>query len=188
MNFLKKFAEPMEIHGLADVRCQAYRMDGGRGKEKPDMRKCLGFGTCNVCDYLLISADAVVLIEDKRLAAWMQNIKKEIGGQEAYALCKLTRRLAQLKLCLKLYGSLLMLCELAKRDKSFAKMWQKKSSHFWFVLTDSDEKNAKALDYFCKNLTTQLTGELKPFVNKVNIFSVKNLPTEIKRLGDLPKP
>ena len=73
---LEKFLEPIELAGTPLKDHRAYRMDGE--SPQPDMRKDVGLGPCNCCDYFLLSKDdTIILIEETRLIDQHKNLQNE---------------------------------------------------------------------------------------------------------------
>ena len=56
---LEKFLEPIELAGTPLQDHHAYRMD--YKQSRPDMRLEVGLGTCNCCDYFMLSQDDTIL-------------------------------------------------------------------------------------------------------------------------------
>ena len=73
---LEKFLEPIELAGTPLQDHHAYRMD--YKQSRPDMRLEVGLGTCNCCDYFMLSQDdTIILIEETRLIDQHRDLQNE---------------------------------------------------------------------------------------------------------------
>ena len=173
---LNQFYEVIEIPGQAlDPNHKAYRMDNGQGK--PDMRRYLNLGTCHACDYFFISNGSIVLIEEKRLADKIKDTKQEFSylnedDKESFAL----ERVLQ-SLCLKVYGSLLMLSRLTSQCKEFAHLVEGGTRYdFWFVASGLEKKDIKHFEHIKDSLFSDLRSLLtKDFIRDVAVIRPQEL-------------
>ena len=89
---LDKFKKPIEVaQEVVDEKYTAYKMDST--VKESDMRKTVGLGTCQCCDYFLPEDQSIILIEETRLPP---EINEEV----------------ETEMKLKAYGSMLVLCRL----------------------------------------------------------------------------
>ena len=146
----------------------AYRVD----EKNNDMRKLCGMDESACCDYFLLREDSVVLIEDTRLGATVENLEEEFGGlgrdKEQEHILRTLRR----ENVLKIYGTLLMLCRLGSQFSCVQETLAKKKYDFWLVATDG---NVGANYAKGGKLQTRLGGTLGKAVRKINIISLDNL-------------
>ena len=102
--------------------CWAYRMDGAEdaGAGTPDMRADAGLDGLSCCDYLRMD-DKVILIEETEMAKTMLQIERDLervgGGRELRRnfIRDTVRERVVRENCLKVYGSLLLMCRLKLR-------------------------------------------------------------------------
>lgn len=121
---LATFLQQVEVGGSPlDPTCRAYRMDDT--EPQSNMRGTAGLGTCNCCDYFTFRDATLVLIEETRLPwqikdlrnEFAQDIHKDADELEERERDSVSRRvLTHLRQenKLKVYGSLLVLCRLAR--------------------------------------------------------------------------
>ena len=175
---LNKFYEVIEIDGQTlGPNYKAYRMDSGRNK--PDMRKCLGLGSCHSCDYFFISKH-IVLIEDKRFLDKEGEIKREVSylkadDKEDYALKEIVRILH-----LKVYGSLLMLSRLALQCEEFSE--GKTKYDFWFVDSSLVGGDIKYFQHIQSKLIDRLESTLtKNFIGEIAIMQIEGFKQRLDK-------
>ena len=173
----EEFAEDITVAGapLAPRR-KAYRMDGN--DPGPDMRKKVGLGTCNCCDYFTFGTrDAVILIEETRLAAQIEHLMQE------YSYLNSTHQRNHVIECilrenrLKVYGSLLILCRLfcAEADALAAPISSARKYSFWLVASvENSTDDVIAIDHVRDQLFRDLRGVLTSAV----VDSVEIVPAE----------
>lgn len=180
---LEKFLEPIEIAGKPlDEKYQAYRMDNG--SDKPDMRKDVGLGTCTCCDYFMCkNDDSVVLIEETRLMETVRNLKSEYHYLEDDEKTKFISKYIRQENRLKVYGSMLVLCRLAKVCKDAKDLLEKRTYKFWLIVSSMDAtEDAIVFD----NLKDFLLNELKGALTGNVIDDVEIMPSApfIERLSE----
>ena len=184
---LKKFLQPITLARKPLQNHQAYRMDDT--SEQSNMRKDVGLGTCNCCDYFLISNGTVVLIEETQLLQKFEDLKNEynylsVTDQEAFV----NENIRQ-ENWLKAYGSMLVLCRLASVCKEAKDLFGTKKYKFWLVvsdtnMTDAEEFEANMIfDHLKDNLYLDLKSLLSgKIVDDVEIVPshefVRKLPTQ----------
>ena len=151
----------------------AYRMDGT--SSGANMRASAGLGTCNCCDYFTLSSGTVVLIEETRLVAQIRDIKKTLAHlQEGERNGRLVRSLKH-ENRLKVYGSLLVLCRLAREleDKEEAAAVSG-IADFWLAFSDDmTHDDARGIDHF----RAELMGDLRSVLTPAVVKDVRIVPT-----------
>ena len=108
-------------------------------RQRPDMRKTVGLGTCNCCDYLTIKDDTVVLIEETQLMEMIKNLKSEYQYLSEDDKSKFVDKCILQENKLKVYGSMLVLCRLDTACND-AKILRKKRYDFWLVISGPYKK------------------------------------------------
>lgn len=189
---LATFLQHVEAGGSPiHPRCQAYRMDGT--EPGSDMRASAGLGTCNCCDYVTFLDATLVLIEETRLRWQIKNLQREfaqdiqktiveLGEAEWKGVNQRVLRHLRQENKLKVYGSLLVLCRLAKvvDGKAVAEALTQRAS-FWLV--DSDLASGDDV-IFVDSLRGQLDRDLRSaltgkVVGRVEILPVDKLRTRL---------
>lgn len=181
----EEFLEDITVAGapLAPSR-KAYRMDGN--DPDPDMRKKVGLGTCNCCDYFTFGTrNAVILIEETRLAEQIAHLKQK------YSYLNSTDRDNHVIECilrenrLKIYGSLLILCRLfyGETDAPATPITSEGKYSFWLVasvgnLTDDVIAIDHVRDQIFHDLIGGLTDDLKGVLGSAVMDSVEIVPAE----------
>lgn len=192
MSALDQFLESVEIAGLpVNIAYRAYRMDNGEGK--PDMRKHLGLGTCDTCDYFFVRGDSIILIEEKQINARIENSKEKFENlcsnfirrecMEKFMEKKIVKLMdgEKKKIRLKVYGSMLMIRLLVSRCDKFSDKTKGKKYDFWFVASDVREDDMKYLDNLESNLFKELRGTLtEAFIRNVEVLTPKVLESKLK--------
>lgn len=196
---LASFLEPVKVGGsrIHPTR-QAYKMDGT--KPNPDMRASVGLGTCNCCDYFAFLDAKLVLIEETRLRCQIEDLRKcfaqdiqkdvvELDEHEWKRVNQRVLRRLRQENKLKVYGSLLVLCRLAKAlgDGVGAKALASRAS-FWLVYSES--AGGDDVIFFdslkgrlASDLRSALTGEV---VGEVEILPVGRLATKLPATPMVP--
>jgi len=171
---LEEFLEPIELAGTP-LNYQAYRMDGNT--PSPDMRKDVGLGTCNCCDYFVLSKEgAVVLIEETELMAQIKGLKDEYNYLRGTNQTEFVTKYIRQENRLKAYGSMLVLCRLAAVCKDAKDMLQTKKYKFWIVVSGMySTEDAR----FFRNLKNPLLNELKSVLTGEIVDSVEILPFHV---------
>ena len=177
---LSKFLQPIELAGTPLQNHHAYLMDGIL--PQPDMRKDVGLGTCNCCDYFLISNGVVVLIEETQLLQDIKRLKTEynylIGtDQEAFVNENIRQENK-----LKAYGSMLVLCRLASVCKEAKDLFGTKKYKFWLVV--SGMKKNKDTRFF-RNWKSRFVSDLKSVLSGQIVADVEIVPSHVF-IGKLP--
>ena len=186
---LESFMETVEARGVeVQPNCRAYRMDGA----SPDMRREVGLGTCNCCDYVTFDrAGRVVLIEETQLLRQIDNLTQEHGdgSRSPEEVTKRVLRGVKHENRLKVYGSLLVLCRLARRltDEAEAEALAGQAD-FWLVVRDTLNGDAvRALDHIkgalLDDLRSVLTGAV---VGDVEIVPASELGKKLPPQPSLP--
>ena len=184
---LSKFLQPITLARKSLQNHHAYRMDDT--SQQSNMRKDVGLGTCNCCDYFLISNGTVVLIEETQLLQQIEDLKNEYhylsGTDQTEFIDKKILRENRLKA----YGSMLVLCRLVAINTEARNLLGTKKYKFWLVvsdtnLTDAEEFEAKIIfdhlkDNLYSDLKSVLSGQIVDDVEIVpsHVF-VRKLPTQ----------
>lgn len=189
MSRLETFMESVRADGVVvQPNCRAYRMDGA----SPDMRKEAGLGTCNCCDYVTFDgAGKVILVEETKLIWQIENLEKAYGDLSLPAgeVWEHVLRSVKDENKLKVYGSLLVLCRLARRLTDSAEVHALGGrTDFWLVVSDTlDGDRAKFLDFvrgeLFRDLRSVLTGAV---VGDVQIVMASELGRRLPPHPSLP--
>ena len=164
----------------------AYRMDGNI--PNPDMRKKVGLGTCDCCDYFTFgSSNAVFLIEETKLTAQIGDLMQKYSylnptDQHNHVIECILRENR-----LKVYGSLLVLCRLFCRetDKVAASVSSDRKFSFWLVASVEDSTDdVITIDYIRDRLSDELKSVLSPaVVDSVEIVPACVLANKLAAVG-----
>ena len=156
------------------------------------MRIVAGLGTCNCCDYVTFDGTGrVVLIEETQLLRQIDNLRKEYRDP-SLSPDEVTKRIlrgVKHENRLKVYGSLLVLCRLARRLTDSAEVEALVGrADFWLVVSDTlDGDRAKFLDRvrgeLFLDLRSVLTGAV---VGDVQIVMASELGTRLPPHPSLP--
>ena len=170
---LEKFLEPTELAGTPLKDHYAYRMDGT--SPQPDMRKDIGLGPCNCCDYFLLSKDdTIILIEETRLIDQYRNLQNEYHYLESTDQKQFIDRYIRQENRLKAYGSMLVLCRLSAVCKDAKDLLGTKKYKFWIVV--SGRYSTREARFF-RNLKDPLSNELKGALSRKIVDEVEILPS-----------
>ena len=206
---LSLFKESITPQGHSALGIQAYRMDsdGGSGKASA-MTEYAGFDKLNkpfCCDYLYIKNQKAVLIEDTHLEAKAKKILQELKENKSEkdtkdeknerseldhiisdngAKQKYIKKFIRNKYCLKVYGSLLILCRLTQKHANISQELKNKKFLFWLVINDTT--NIPAIDgmglkSFLKNSITDSLIK-KKLIENTEILLIDQLEEKIKKL------
>lgn len=145
------------------------------------MRKDIGLGTCHSCDYFKIrirdQEEVVVLIEETRLMATLENYKEEYDAivDEKKKNKFLRRRVIDANI-LKVYGSLFTLCHGVTKYKALSDLVAGKKHDFWLVASDSNEHDALADEHMSDQIYQDLQSLLKKdLIGDVKLLTVGQL-------------
>lgn len=189
----------------------AFAMDGphGKGGACPDMRKYVGLGECDCCDYCrpLPDSDRVLLIEITRMKTRKQNYQREfarmrLGLEERDPLPDEDAALADKnggeyagdrvvwRNRLKTYGGALVLCRFAAQCAEFSALVSGKKICFLFADCDTTkEEDETDLEYWSKKLLVNLKNLLSPMaVEDVRVVRFADLARELPSDDALPRP
>ena len=171
---LKKFLQPITLARKPLQNHQAYRMDDT--SEQSNMRKDVGLGTCNCCDYFLISNGTVVLIEETQLLQQIERLKNEynylsVTDQEAFVNENIRQENK-----LKAYGSMLVLCRLATVCKEAKDLFGTKKYKFWLVVSGMEQKKDTR---FFRNWKSRFVSDLKSVLSGQIVADVEIVPSHV---------
>ena len=183
---LASFLQQVEVGGRRlDPVCHAYRMDDT--EPQSNMRASAGLGTCNCCDYFTFRDSTLVLIEETRLPWQAKNLRDEFAediqkdvaklkGHEWEGVNRRVLRHLRQENKLKVYGSLLVLCRLAKVvDRGVGAEALSKPASFWLVYSEST--NGEDMIFF-DDLSKQLGSDLRSALTGGVVSEVKILPAD----------
>ena len=153
------------------------------------MRKDVGLGTCNSCDYFQINDKDVWLIEETDLQQTQSDLKKKpeyrrLNNSERRELID---KLIRDENRLKVYGSMLILCRLAAKSECASN--KLKDKPVTFLLIDSHVQHDEGLRYF-DNISAKLSGDLKSLLSAEIVEGVQILNSKmmLKKLSEYPPP
>ncbi len=172
MNSLEQFIEPIKVakKPIGD-EYTAYKMDSTI--ENKNMRKAVGLGTCHCCDYFQLKNDTVILIEETQLAKRIKNIKEQYDYLNDKDTTEIVNSSLQTRMQLKTYGSMLVLCRLAKQFSNEKSLIGIKKYHFWLVASSINSRDEKRhFDFLKDSLGKKLKDVLgKTLLDGVEVFS-----------------
>ena len=159
MRNLDKYSVQIEIGGQSiGDSLLAYRMDDT--PENLNMRKDVGLGTCNSCDYFRVDNDCVRLIEDKRIIDKFKDLKLKYSALDDNLREKLVFELIRDENRMKVYGSMLILCRLAAKYECVKSKLTDKPVKFYLVVGAISGEDAKFFDDFRHKLHNDLKSML----------------------------
>jgi len=150
--------------------------------EESDMRKAVGLGTCQCCDYFLPRNESIILIEETQLSKKVETIRKEYAYlEDEEKIKKIVNDKIRDRLQLKAYGAMLVLCRLSKKYPSAGELIEGKTYQFWLVASKIDTPDEKR--YF-DNQKDTLKGDLSATIGKilledVRVWSSEDLKTRL---------
>lgn len=171
---LEKFLEPIELAGTPLQDHHAYRMDGEA--PQPDMRKDVGLGPCNCCDYFMLSQDdTIILIEETKLIDQHRNLQNEYHYLESTDQKQFIDRYIRQENRLKAYGSMLVLCRLSAVCQDARDLLGTKKYKFWLVVSGMNETQDAI---FFNNLKIDLLSNLRSVLSRQIVDEVEILPSD----------
>jgi len=180
MTCLDQFQDNIEMKGGEEIK--AFRMDNNaiRSKPIPDMRTYVGLGSCNCCDRFFVKGDKVFIVEETRLGDTIEALRKECSYlNDAHKSAFIIRSVRQ-ENYVKVYGSLLVLCRLARKCKEAAELMGDKKHNFWFIPEQTtDEDSIRYLENLEGDLRSVLTGKV---VDRVKVVPPDFLADEYHAL------
>lgn len=152
------------------------------------MRKDVGLGTCHSCDYFKVRTrdqeEVVVLIEETRLMATVENYKEEYKAivDEKKKKELLIQRVRDENI-LKVYGSLFTLCHGAAKCPELLDLVAGKKRDFWLVASDSDDvDDAPADEYINEEIFENLQSMLhKDLIGEVKVLTAGQLKSVLSK-------
>ncbi len=162
--YLDKYLMPITLAGYPlDNGVQAYKMDCT--KDHSDMRKDVGLGTCNCCDFFQIHEGNILLIEETQLFDSFKDLKIQgLQNKEIIRRILLENRL-------KVYGSMLVLCRLVMKFNSKCSFSENK--HFVFVILVSSQIKNEEDSRFFDDLSTRIRDDLRSSLTKEIVSDVE---------------
>ena len=141
----------------------AYKMDST--EENSNMRKDVGLGMCNCCDFFQIQKKNVLLVEETKLFDSVKRMK--IQGLKETEIIERVRNENRLKA----YGSMLVLCRLVIKFKSICSLLKDKPVVL-VILVSSEIKNADDFRFF-DDLRTRFRNDLRSALTKEVVHNVE---------------
>lgn len=175
MNELDQYLMPITVADISlGENFQAYKMDST--DEHKNMRKDVGLGTCNSCDYFRFHCGYIQLIEETRLIETIYQLKKKFKGlQDEVEREKLIYDSIYREIRLKAYGSLLILCRLAAQYESANSLIERKRVVFQFLVSGVENRD----DWrFFDSLKTNIHNDLKSMLTGEIVADVEILDPE----------
>ena len=180
MTSLNQFEDNIEDENGREIK--AFRMDNTkRANQIPDMRKYVGLGSCDCCDRFFVCGDKIFIVEETRLQSTIENIKTKYSYLNSTDKRDVVIKLIMQENYVKMYGSMLVLCCLAKKCGEAAKLVSGKKHHFWLVVEQiEDEESNVYFDHLKSNLLSDLRSKLtKKVIDKVEIIPSHILPAKL---------
>lgn len=144
--------------------------------EHKDMRRDVGLGTCNSCDYFHIRRGCICLIEETRLIDSFRQLKsrfKDLQNEDEQE--QLIYGSIYQEIRLKVYGSMLILCRLAARYECANSLFESKPFVFQFLVSGIEKKD----DWrFLDALKIKIHNDLKSMLTKELVADVEILNLE----------
>ena len=174
---LEEFLEDITVAGAQLVpRRKAYRMD--ETSPNPDMRKRARLGSCNCCDYFIFGSDkGVILIEETRLGDQIKDLMEKYEYLNSIDKQNHVIKIILQENRLKVYGSLLVLCRLFRREADRASAFISSDTKYSFWLVASAREPADDV-IVIDHVRDRLDVELKGLLTKAVVDSVKVVPAE----------
>ena len=173
---LDRFVSLIKVAGESiDGDYTAYVMDC-TSKEK-DMRKAVGLGTCHCCDYFMVNAQSLILIEETQLLKTIKRLRREYGDLSEKKKDTMVNKRIRDEMQLKAYGTMLVLCRLSMKCTSARNLIQDRKYQFWLVASSIDAQDEmKYFDSLKDSLKTDLSQVLsKTLLDGVNVLSADTL-------------
>ena len=189
---ISEYYKPMYIEGMEkDEDCRVYWMDDERKKDtlkqnRPiGIAECIGLNSCQHCDYVAFSKEAIIFIEVKDLRKKKEKFCEKsmqkiwdilpVDSTE-YRTAKeeVTNELfeqdaVRMSLC-KMYGSMFILSYVARECTDMcALLYARKKYMFWLVVPKEEERHAKYFGSLRTELRNKLGGLSKKHINFTGI-------------------
>ena len=179
MSKLNKYITPITIAGVClGESYQAFKMDSTESQS--NLRKDVGLGTCNCCDYFHILDGKIQLIEDTDLIWTYFELKKSYNKLPSDQLEKLIDKLIHAENRSKVYGSMLVLCRLAAKYECVASLLNDKQFVFFLVVSKVEDEDTKFFEYLANNFLLDLKSMLsRELVSEVHILSPDKLKEKL---------
>lgn len=161
MTCLDRFQDNIELEGGAGIK--AFRMDNNtiRSKPIPDMRTYVGLGSCNCCDWFFVKGDKVFVVEETRLGDTIKALEKEYAYLSDTHKSAFIIRSVRQENYVKVYGSMLVLCRLARKCREAEELMGDKKHNFWFIPEQTTDVDFRVyLDNLEGNLRSVLTRKV----------------------------
>jgi len=179
MTCLNQFQDNIEINGEEEI--EAFRMDNTiRSKPIPDMRTYVGLGSCNCCDRFFVKGDKVFVVEETRLGDTIEALRKEYSYLNDDHKSALVIRSVKQENYVKVYGTMLVLCRLARKCREAAELMGDKKHNFWFIPEQTTDVDFRVyLENLEGDLRSVLTGKV---VDEVEVVWPDDLADKYRAL------
>lgn len=156
---LNQFRELIRENGKT---FEVFRMDNSKKGGVPDMRKYVGLGSCNCCDYFFVSNNKVFVVEVTDPTGIISKIKRDVPYLKDDDKDDYVRKTIRQENYVKAYGSLLVLCRLTAQCNEAAQRIGNKKYDFWLVFSGSETDESKRfLDDIREPLSNQMKSVLR---------------------------
>lgn len=173
MTPLDQFREKRVVAESREI--EVFRMDNTEAsKGIPDMRKYVGLGSCNCCDYFSIRDNKIVLIEETRLMDTVENLKRDYSYLKTEHLRDFISTYLRQENYVKVYGALLVLCRLAGKYGEVSNLTKDKKHDFYLVVDGTGTEEEKS--YF-DTLRDSLFEQLRSVLTKNVIDEIEVMPS-----------
>ena len=164
-----------------------FCMDGGDQRGFPDMRRHVGIGTCDCCDYFAPAGESVILLVEKTaLMETIQRFQREFAAAPPPARDEKDRDgdayIANRVLWenrLKTYGGMVVLHRLAMQCEEMDAILRQRKT-FKFLLVDNgprSPKNKKSANHWRLQLKQDLRSLFsREMIADVNVVHIDDLP------------
>ena len=149
-----------------------------------DMRKEVGLGTCNCCDYFLIIDETVVLIEETRLRQQIKNLENDYKYLSKTDKEKFIDERILRENRLKAFGSMLVLSHLVAKSTEASELLGTKKYKFWLVVSDESESQDTI---FFDNYKRRFVNDLKSALSGQIVDDVEIVPSKEVFVRKLPR-
>ena len=173
MSPLDQFRERIMVSETREI--EVFRMDNTReSKRIPDMRKAVGLGSCNCCDYFVIHNNKIVLIEQTRLMGTSEDLRRDCSYLETGHLRDFVSKCLRQENYVKVYGALLVLCRLARKYGEVFDLTKDKKHDFYLVVDGIGSEEEKT---FFDTLKDSLSEQLRSVLTKKVIDQIEVMPS-----------
>lgn len=179
MTTLDQFQDSIRINGGKEIK--AFRMDNTKRSEPiPDMRAYVGLGSCNCCDWFFVKGDRIFIVEGTCLGKTIEGIRQKYSYLNDAHKRDMVRECIRQENYVKVYGTLLVLCRLARQCREAAERMGDKKHNFWFIPEQTTDRDSlRYLENLKGDLRSVLTGKV---VDKVEVVLPHRLADKYRAL------